>query len=106
MLLAGKESRACIDYAIMMAEYTLFMQMKNFGPALSNQFVKASEEGVRYSTNHVIFDELPSCFVFADLKARKGAEYTEAALYSIIHRWTKEGWIEKEGKIFKKVRQK
>ena len=105
MLLAGKESKACIDFALTLAEYTLQMQMKNFGPALTNQFVKASEEGARYSPNQVIFDELPSSFVFADLRARKGAEYSENALYSIIHRWSKEGWIVKEGKIFKKVRK-
>ena len=104
MLLAGKESKACIEFALTLAEYTLQMQMKNFGPALNHQFVKASEDGGRYRTNHVIFDELPSSFVFADLRARKGTEFSESTLYSIIHRWTKEGWITKEGKIFKKVR--
>lgn len=41
-----------------------------------------------------------------DSKARKGTEFSDSALYSIIHRWTKEGWITKEGKIFKKVRTK
>ena len=105
MLLAGKESKTCLEFALTMAEYTLQMQMKNFGPALRNQFVKACEDGARFTINQVIFDELPSNFVFADLRARKGTEYTDAALYSIIHRWTKEGWIVKEGKIFKKVRK-
>ena len=34
MLLAGKESNACVDFALKMAEYTLQMQLKVFGPLL------------------------------------------------------------------------
>jgi DNA-binding PadR family transcriptional regulator len=41
----------------------------------------------------------------SDLRAMKGAEYSDGALYSIIHRWTKEGWIEKTShRTYKKLK--
>lgn len=104
MLLAGKESKSCIEFALLMAEYTLYMQMKNFGPTLMSQYIKDSGECARNTKNRIIFDELPSTFLLADLRALKGAEFTDNALYSIIHRWTNEGWIEKNGKSWTKVK--
>ena len=106
MLLAGKESNACVDFAVMMADYTLEMQLKNFGPTLMKQFNKDSEEPERYSRNRVIFDELPKTFVLADLRALKGPDVTESCLYSITKRWTNEGLIERRDKCWVKVTDK
>ena len=103
MLLAGRESKACIDFALMMADYTLYMQTKNFGSTLMQQYVKGSQSAEMLSVNRIIYDELPQTFVMQDLKAMKGADYSDGALYSIIHRWAKEGWIEKTGKTYKKL---
>ena len=105
MLLAGKESKSCLEFARTMADYTLYMQMKNFGPILQRQYERQQYDGQQLHANHVIFNELPSTFVMADLRAMKGSEYSDGALYSIIHRWTKEGWIEKANKTtYKKIK--
>jgi hypothetical protein len=103
MLLEGKESKACIDFAIQMAEYTLYMQSKNFGRALLRQMAKDSEESSNNTPNGDVYAELPSPFGMAELRRVKGPEITDAGLYTIIHRWTKEGWIEKKGKLFYKI---
>ena len=98
MLLEGKESKACLDFACLMAEYTLHMQMKYFGAALMSQYEKTSSGSQRYSGNKNIFEQLPQTFIMKDVKALKGSEYSDGTLYSIISRWMKDGWIEKTGK--------
>ena len=103
MLLEGRESKACIDFAIQMAEYSLYMQSKNFGQALLRQLAKDKEEGKTNTVNADVYAELPSPFGMADLRRLKGLGITDAALYTIIHRWTKEGWIEKKEKLFYKI---
>lgn len=103
MLLAGKETNACVDFALLMADYTLEMQLANFGPTLRKQYARDSEEPVRYAPNRVAFNELPQSFVLSDLRALKGPELSDAGLYSIIRRWTVEGWIERKGKCWTKV---
>ena len=103
MLLAGKETNACVEFALLMADYTLEMQLANFGPTLRKQYARDSEEPVRYAPNRVAFNELPQSFVLSDLRALKGPELSDAGLYSIIRRWTVEGWIERKGKCWTKV---
>ena len=97
-LLEGKESRACLDFACLMAEYTLHMQMKHFGAALMNQYEKTTVGSRSYAANKNIFGQLPQTFTMVDVKALKGSEYSDGTLYSIISRWGKDGWIEKTGK--------
>ena len=103
MLLAGKESKACIDFAIKMADYTLYMQCKAFGRQFMKQKAKINEDGEKYTINENVFDNLPTRFTMADLRTRKGTELTNNALYTIIHRSKQEGWIKKEGKAFVKI---
>ena len=45
MLLAGKESNACVDFAVKMAEYTLQMQLKVFGPLLAKHYNNSEDNG-------------------------------------------------------------
>ena len=45
MLLAGKESNACVDFAVKMAEYTLQMQMKIFAPLLTKFLHEGNDDG-------------------------------------------------------------
>lgn len=106
MLLAGRESNACVEFALLMADYTLEMQLKHFGPTLKKQFERDTEVPDKYAPNRVAYDVLPSTFVLADLRAVKGSEITDNGLYSIIHRWTSEGWIERKGKHYEKVIRK
>ena len=96
-LLSGcsKESKACTDFALMMAEYCLHQQIKAFGEALESQFLDARDEGVRYGSNHSIFDQLAPTFTMDDLRALKRGFCGEAGLRKIISRWYRDQWIEK-----------
>ena len=98
MLLAGKESNACVDFAVKMAEYTLQMQMKIFAPLLTKFLHEGNDDGISTSVNGSILEKLPSPFDLHELRRLKGNEFSENTLYSIISRWKNEGWIEKKGK--------
>ena len=98
MLLAGKESNACVDFAVKMAEYTLQMQMKIFAPLLTKFLHEGNDDGISTSVNGSIFEKLPSPFDLHELRRLKGTEFNDGALYTIISRWKSEGWIEKKGK--------
>ena len=96
-LLSGKdkETKSCLDFALMMAEYCLQQQIKTFGEALRNEYVNAQDECQRYGANHSIFDQLAPSFTMDDLRALKRGYCGESALRNIITRWRRDGWIEK-----------
>ena len=94
----AKESKACLDFALMMAEYCLKQQIKAFGEALESQFVDARDECVRYGSNHSIFDQLSPAFTMDDLRALKRGFCSESGLRKIISRWYRDKWIEKTDK--------
>ena len=95
---AAHESKACLDFALMMAEYCLKQQIKAFGEALESQFVDARDECIRYGSNHSIFDQLAPAFTMDDLRALKRGFCNEAGLRKIISRWYRDHWIEKTDK--------
>ena len=90
-----KETKACLDFALMMADYCLMEQIKTFGEALQNQYVDAHEECQRYGANHSVFDQLAPTFTVDDLRALKRGYCSEAAMRMIISRWMRDGWISK-----------
>ena len=92
------ESKACLDFALMMADYTLRQQIAAFGEALEGQFVDARIECQRYGSNHSVYDQLPPTFSMGDLRALKRGFCGEAALRKIISRWYRDHWIEKTDK--------
>ena len=96
-LLSGRdhESKQCLDFALMMAEYCLSQQIKTFGEALQNQYVDAREECQRYGANHSVFDQLAPTFTVDDLRALKRGYCSESAMRMIISRWMRDGWISK-----------
>ena len=99
MLLFGKESNVCLDYARMIAEYTLQEQIKVFGPVLTAKPARGKEPRKSTSTkNGNIFQQLPSPFSMDQLRLLKGAEFADSSLASIVSRWKSEGWVEKDGK--------
>ena len=107
-LLSGKdkETKSCLDFALMMAEYCLAQQIKTFGEALRNEYVNAQDECQRYGANHSIFDQLAPSFTMDDLRALKRGYCGESALRNIITRWRRDGWIEKtDSKHWAKVPQ-
>ena len=105
-LLTGKdkETKACLDFALMMAEYCLQQQIKTFGNTLRNQYVNAQEECRRYGANHSVFDQLPPVFTADDLTALKHDSVSRNSIIKIISRWNRDGWIKKtDTKRWKKV---
>ena len=98
-LLSGcaKESKACLDFALMMADYCLLQQIKTFGEALMSQYVVASDDCQRYGENKSIFDQLPPAFSLEDLAALKRDNTPRNSLIKIISRWKRDGWIGKTG---------
>ena len=90
-----RESKQCVDFALLMAEYCLEQQMKTFGETLRNEYVQAKDECQRYGTNHSVFDQLPPTFTVDDLRALKRGWCSEASLRMIISRWLHDGWISK-----------
>ena len=94
-LLTGKdrETKQCLDFAVMMAEYCLSQQIKTFGEALRSEFLNAYDECQRYGANYSVFDQLAPIFSRDDLRALKSGT-TESGLRNIIMRWKRDGWIE------------
>ncbi len=99
MLLAGKESKACVEFAVNMAEYTLQMQLRVFRPLLAKHY-GGIDDDTPTTINGNIFTRLPSPFCMHDLRKLKGDELSNSSLYSIISRWKSEGWIDKKGKTW------
>ena len=91
----SKEPKACLDFARMMAEYTLTEQIKAFGETLRNEYVNAQDECQRYGANHSVFDQLAPTFTMDDLRSLKHGVCGESALRKIISRWCHDGWIKK-----------
>ena len=98
MLLVGKESNACVDFALTMAEYTLQNQCRLYGPLLQMQNEKVKDRMPMPTVNQNVLQQLPSPFTLEDLKKLKGSNCTDGSLYSIISRWKAEGWIQKKDK--------
>ena len=98
MLLVGKESNACLDFAVTMAEYTLQNQCRLFGPLLKLQNERVRDKMPVATVNENVLQQLPSPFTIEDLRRLKGNECADGTLYSIISRWKAEGWVEKKDK--------
>ena len=107
LLCKKRESRQCLDFALMMAEYCLQQQIKVFGQALQNQYVDAQQECQRYGANNSIFDQLPPTFTADDLAALKPSSVSRNSIIKIISRWNRDGWISKaDQKRWSKVKAK
>ena len=96
-LLSGKdkESKQCVDFALMMAEYCMQQQIKAFGNILHNQYVDAQTECQRYGANNSIFDQLAPTFTADDLAALKRDSVPRNSIIKIISRWNRDGWVKK-----------
>ena len=89
---AKHETKRCVEFAVMMAEYCLEQQMELFGEQLRKQISIAQEEAQRVCVNHNIFDRLPNTFSMDDLRASK-PECSDSGLRNVIMRWKANGWI-------------
>ncbi len=91
----NKETKTCLDFALMMAEYCLQQQIKTFGNTLRNQYVNAQDECQRYGANHSVFDQLPPVFTMDELRSLKKDFCSEGSLRKIVSNWNLNKWIEK-----------
>jgi hypothetical protein len=101
-ILAGEENDHCLDFARMMAEYTLKEQSKLFGGYLTDERQIAETKANDGNSN--ILMHLPEQFTMDDLRAMKGKTYPDGTLRQTISRWRKDGWIEKTARgIWRKI---
>lgn len=101
-ILAGEESEHCLDFARMMAEYTLKEQSKLFGDYLTDE--REQTESRQTDKNLNVFEHLSEQFTMDDLRAMKGKAYPDGTLRQTICRWRKDGWIVKVTRgIWKKM---
>ena len=94
-LLSGKEkeSKACVDFMLMMADYTLKNQMHLLSQMMESQQANNAPIAKTIS-NKSAFDRLPKVFTMDDLRFVKGPNYAESSYRSIISRWGAANLIE------------
>ena len=91
-----KESKASLDFALLIAEYALKYQTELFGSQLLEVNTTISDTGYR-SRNKLLFDELPARFTFQMLQDLKpDARY--GALREMIYKWNRSDLIVCTGK--------
>ena len=97
-LLSGNkiETKNCVDFALMMAEYCLKGQMRLFGERLRKRLRENSLANTA-SPNMVLFELLPSVFSYDDVMRLKGEDASHANIRKIISRWKLADLISKNG---------
>ena len=95
-LLTGEEheSKACVDFMLMMADYCLDTQMRMLGNMIESQQAQNAPAEVRTISDKTTFDKLPKEFTYADVKDAKGPGYSDSSLRSYVKRWKEHGIIE------------
>lgn len=98
-LLEGKrETKAAIDFAIWVAEYTLFYQRKFFGKK-ANEDMEANRKvlsGMKVNNSSTLFGELKTDFETADLvRLYQSRGQAGTGSRSTINRWIANGWVER-----------
>ncbi len=95
-LLSGEEheSKACIDFMLMMADYCLDTQMRMLGNMIESQQAQNAPAEVRTISDKTTYDKLPKEFTYADVKDAKGPGYSDSTLRSYVKRWKEHGIIE------------
>lgn len=95
-LLSGEEheSKACVDFMLMMADYCLDTQMHMLGNMIESQQAQNAPAEVRTISDKTTYDKLPKEFTYADVKDAKGPGYSDSTLRSYVKRWKEHGIIE------------
>ncbi len=108
-LLSGdeRESKACVDFMLMMADYCLDTQMRLLGNMIESQQAQNAPAEVRTISDKTTYDKLPKEFTYDDLKSAKGPGYSDSTYRSDVKRWRDNGFIKEQGegrnKIFIKI---
>lgn len=91
---AERESKACVDFMLMMADYCLDTQMHMLGNMIESQQAQNAPAEVRTISDKNTYDKLPKEFTYADVKDAKGPGYSDSTLRSYVKRWKEHGIIE------------
>ncbi|MDD6552043.1 MAG: DUF3987 domain-containing protein [Prevotellaceae bacterium] len=98
-LLNDKEDKKCVDFALMMAEYVLFEQMRIFGNLLQQSWDDFTPTtGIYKSANNRLFDQLPNTFTLEEVMRLKGVGCKEHSVRTVISRWKRNKLINPTGK--------
>lgn len=92
----GPESKACVDFAKLMAEYALKCQMELFGEQLLENVTVLTASG-RKTKNKSLFDELPVEFSMQDILALR-PDLSNHGMRQMVYVWNRDELIEKVGK--------
>ena len=97
-LLSGceRESRACVDFMLMMADYVLENQMHLLCEKMENQQAKNEPTIVKTFQNRSVYDKLPQVFTLKDVKIAKGMGLEDSSYRSIICKWKASGFIQEQ----------
>ena len=97
-LLSGceRESRACIDFMLMMADYVLENQMHLLCEKMESQQAKNEPAVVKTLQNRSVYDKLPEVFTLKDVKNAKGLGLEDSSYRSIICKWKASGFIKEQ----------
>lgn len=90
------ESKACVDFAKLMAEYALKYQMELFGEQLLENVTVLTASG-RKTKNKSLFDELPVEFSMQDILALR-PDLSNHGMRQMVYVWNRDELIEKVGK--------
>ena len=95
-LLSGeeRESKACVDFMLTMAEYCLDTQMRMLGNMMQSQQEQSAPAEIRSISDKTTFDKLPEEFNFDNVRDAKGPGCSDSTYRSTISRWKKNGMIE------------
>ena len=97
-LLSGceRESRACIDFMLMMADYVLENQMHLLCEKMESQQAKNEPAVIKTLQNRSVYDKLPEVFTLKDVKNAKGLGLEDSSYRSIICKWKASGFIKEQ----------
>ncbi len=95
-------SEACLDFARLVADFTLWYQSSLFGEVLLTEAADMESRCVRYTANKRFFDELPMQFRLEDVLGRRGLSKNEAAVRTMLWRWRKDGFVTYENGTYSK----
>ena len=95
-LLSGeeRESKACVDFMLTMAEYCLDTQIRMLGNMMQSQQEQNAPAEIRSISDKTTFDKLPREFTFDDVRDAKGPGCSDSTYRSTISRWKKNEMIE------------
>lgn len=93
-----RETKAAIDFALWVAEYTLFYQRKFFGEK-ANIDMEANRKvliGMKVNNNSTLFESLPDNFETCDLiRIYQSRGQNGSGSRTTINRWIANGWAER-----------